>query len=80
MLGVMLSAGLLTACANTSETRQGTVDQVCKQWLPTSISKKDILTQQTAAEIAGSNAANRVWCGNRPIEKQTPSSRVASKS
>jgi len=75
----MLSAGLLTACANTSETRQGTVDQVCKQWLPLSVSKKDVLTQQTASEIAGSNAANRVWCGNRPIMKQEAAPRVAAK-
>ena len=76
----MLSAGLLAACESTSEIRAGTVDQVCKQWLPTSISKKDILTQQTAAEIAGNNAANRVWCGVRPVEKQSSPSRVAAKS
>jgi hypothetical protein len=77
LLGVTLSVGLLTACESTSEIRAGTVGQVCKQWLPISISKKDSLTQQTAAEIAGGNAANKAWCGDRPIVKELTPSRVA---
>lgn len=79
LLGVLLSVPLLKACESTSETRAGTIEQVCRQWLPISISKKDILTQRTAEEIAGGNAANKAWCGDRPVSKDTPS-RVANKS
>lgn len=71
---------LLTACESTSEIRAGTVGQVCKQWLPISVSKKDSLTQQTAQEIAGNNAAAKAWCGDRPVQKQETPSRVAAKS
>jgi hypothetical protein len=80
LLGVLPSVLLLTACESTSEIKAGTVQQVCRTWLPISISRKDILTPQTAAEIAGNNEAAKVWCGDRPIVKQPPSSRVASKS
>jgi hypothetical protein len=75
----MLSGGLLTACESTSEIRAGTVEQVCRQWLPISISKKDVLTQRTAEEIAGGNAANKAWCGERPVQKLETPSRVAAK-
>lgn len=80
MLVALLSVPFLTACESGKEIRAGTVEQICKEWLPISVSKKDILTQQTGAEIAGGNASNKVWCGPRPVEKQSPPSRVASKS
>jgi hypothetical protein len=76
-LVALLSVLPLTACESTSEIKAGTVKQVCNQWLPISISKKDSLTQQTAAEIAGGNAANKAWCGDRPIVKELTPSRVA---
>jgi hypothetical protein len=76
-LGALLSALSLTACENTKEIRAGTIKQICDQWLPQSVSKKDVLTQETAAGIAGNNAANEVWCGDRPIVKELTPSRVA---
>jgi len=50
---------------------------VCRSWLPISVSRKDVLTEGTARQIAGNNAASEVWCGQRPIAKESPA-RVAS--
>jgi hypothetical protein len=78
-LAVLLSVPFLTACESGKEIRAGTVEQICKEWLPISVSKKDVLTQQTGSEIAGGNASNKVWCGPRSIPKQETPSRVAAK-
>jgi hypothetical protein len=79
VLAALLSVLPLTACESTSEIKAGTVQQVCRTWLPISVSRKDTLTPQTAAEIAGNNEAAKVWCGPRSIPKQETPSRVAAK-
>lgn len=58
----MLSVSHMTACANTTAT-EGTAVQICKQWQPIYPSRKDVLTDETAKQIAGNNAANQQWCG-----------------
>jgi type IV pilus biogenesis protein CpaD/CtpE len=55
----VLGAGTVSGCA---QTVAGTASQVCETWRPISISKHDKLTDQTAGEIAGNNAARAVWC------------------
>lgn len=40
----------------------GTAEIICGDWKGISISKHDKLTDQTAGEIAGNNAARAVWC------------------
>jgi len=47
---------------------------MCKSWLPISVSRRDVLTERTAKEIAGNNAAAEVWCGMRPIVKEAVAS------
>lgn len=63
LLVAMLSASLTTACANTTAT-EGTAVQICKQWTAIYPSRKDQLTDDTARQIAGNNAANEQWCGS----------------
>jgi hypothetical protein len=55
-----------------------TKEALCRSWLPISVSKKDVLTDRTAKEIAGNNAAAAVWCGERPIAKEAAPAKVAS--
>jgi hypothetical protein len=43
---------------------------VCKTWEPIYPSKSDKLTDGTARQIAGNNAANEIWCGKRLPEKK----------
>ena len=70
-LAALLSLSLMTACAPTSEIR-GTAVQICGTWHPIMPSKKDVLTDGTASQIAGNNAANEKWCGTKP-----PHARIA---
>ena len=65
MLAVMLSASLLTACGSGSVI-SGTAAQICEQWQPIYPSRKDVLTDDTAKQIAGNNAANQTWCKTKP--------------
>lgn len=70
-LALLLSSVLLTACAATSETKEGTAVQMCRSWIPIYPSRKDVLTQGTSEQIAGNNAASEQWCGKRaPIIKR----------
>lgn len=73
LLAVMLSATLAGCSNDTFATKEA----VCRSWLPISISRKDVLTDGTAKQIAGNNAASEVWCGQRPIAKEAPA-KVAS--
>lgn len=73
LLAALLSLSLMTACGNSTETKEGTALQICRQWEPIYPSKKDSLTDGTAKQIAGNNAANVQWCGNRPPVKEAPS-------
>lgn len=60
MMLCVLTAGIATSgCA---QTVAGTAQQVCETWRSISISKNDKLTDQTAKEIAGNNAARGAWC------------------
>lgn len=69
-LVALLSSALLTACAATTETREGTAAQICRSWQPITVSRKDVLTDRTAQEIAGSNAGNEQWCGKRDVPRE----------
>jgi hypothetical protein len=54
---------------------KGNAAQICEQWQPILPSRKDVLTDDTAKQIAGNNAANQTWCGSKPpvkIAKATP--------
>lgn len=74
-LAVMLSALPMTACGSGYEIK-GVAAQICEQWQPILPSRKDQLTDETARQIAGNNAANQTWCGTKPpavkIAKATP--------
>ena len=50
-------------------------EAACEAWQPVWISKRDVLTDGTAEQIAGNNAAREAWCG-RP---EAPKQRVASR-
>ena len=65
LLVVMLSASLTTACAPTIGI-EGNAVQICRSWHAIMPSKKDVLTEGTASQIAGNNAANEKWCGTKP--------------
>lgn len=69
----------MTACGATTEIKQeGTAVQICRQWQPLFPSRKDKLTDGTAAQIAGNNAANQQWCGKREVPKEAPA-KIASR-
>ena len=57
-LALLLSVSL-TGCSGSIA---GTASQVCQTWQIVTISKDDKLTDQTAKEIAGNNAARQTWC------------------
>lgn len=63
----MIACGLIAAIASAgcSQTIAGTASQVCETWRPVTISKHDKLTDQTAKEIAGNNAARETWCSQK---------------
>ena len=65
---MLLSLSLMTACANTTGI-EGTAAQMCRQWEPIMPSRKDVLTDETARQIAGNNAANQTWCKTAPPQK-----------
>jgi hypothetical protein len=66
LLAVLLS---VTAAGCSSGIPGIEPTYVCHSWLPISVSRKDVLTDETAKQIAGNNAAAEVWCGERPIRK-----------
>ena len=43
----------------------------CEAWQPVWISRKDMLTEGTAKQIAGNNASREAWCG-RPSKPPKP--------
>ena len=57
---------VVTATSGCSQTVAGTAAHVCETWRSVSISKHDKLTDQTAKEIAGNNAARETWCQRSP--------------
>lgn len=54
------------ASSGCSQTIAGTAAHVCETWRPVTISRHDKLTDQTAREIAGNNAARETWCNSVP--------------
>lgn len=55
-------AAIALASSGCSQTVAGTAAHVCETWRSVTISKRDKLTDQTAKEIAGNNAARETWC------------------
>lgn len=54
---------------------------MCSTLPPISVSKCDVLTDDTAREIEADNVAKETWCGIRQIEKKATScKRIASLS
>jgi hypothetical protein len=64
---------MLAGCSTSGIEISGTAAQICRTWEPIRPSKKDVLTDPTAKQIAGSNAANEQWCG----KGQAPRPRVS---
>lgn len=63
MIGLALLAPL-TGCARNIVV---TADALCKSWRYQTVSRKDVLTQETAAGIEGNNKARVTW-GCHPNE------------
>lgn len=55
-----IAATASSGCAQTMAG--GTAQHVCRTWQIVTISKNDKLTDQTARELAGNNAARQAWC------------------
>jgi hypothetical protein len=66
--GLTIAFVLIAAIATSgcSQTVAGTAAHVCETWRSVSISKHDKLSDQTAKEIAGNNAARETWCKGAP--------------
>lgn len=60
-----LAALALGGCA---QNVIGTVDQMCDSLPPISVSKCDVLSDDTATQIEKDNVAKEVWCGKRQIK------------
>lgn len=58
---LLLSLGLLTACAKTPEPVPIAVGELCKSWRHGTISKDDKLSDSTASIIEGNNRARPAW-------------------
>lgn len=58
---LLLSLGLLTACAKTPEPVPIAADKLCQSWRHQTITKADQLADSTAAQIEGNNAARTSW-------------------
>jgi hypothetical protein len=46
---------------------------MCQSWGAIYPSRKDVLTGDTARQIAGNNAANEEWCGKKPAPPKVAS-------
>ncbi len=57
---VLLSLGLLTGCATPSAVIANS-DQLCKDWRHLTVSKRDKLTDKTAAGMEASNHSRENW-------------------
>lgn len=72
---------LMAPLLGCSQNIVGTVEQMCDTLPPISVSKCDVLTDDTAREIEADNVAKETWCGIRQIEKKATScKRIASLS
>jgi hypothetical protein len=68
MLAALLLPSL-SACSNGftgTDSPAGTAAQVCRTWETIRPSRKDVLTQGTAEQIAGNNVAREQWCTPPP--------------
>ena len=59
---LILASIAATAVSGCAQTVTGTTAQMCQDWQQIGVSKKDVLTDQTATEIVGNNRARKVWC------------------
>lgn len=48
----------------------GTVEQMCGSLPPVTVSKCDVLTDETAQGIEADNVAKETWCGIRKVERK----------
>ena len=71
---ISLAGCVTSGCADWKQIT-GTAAQVCNTWKPILPSRSDKLTEGTARQVAGNNAANEAWCGAQPIVKEP---RIAS--
>lgn len=55
------SLGLLSACADPERPALIANDQLCRSWRHQTIKAADVLTEETAAQIEGSNHARTKW-------------------
>lgn len=52
---------MLCACANKQDIALINTENLCKDWRDIYISKKDVLTEETASQIEGNNKARPAW-------------------
>lgn len=62
---LLLSVGVGIAASGCAQSVAGTAEQVCQTWRIVTVSKKDVLTDETKKEIVGNNAARETWCGTK---------------
>lgn len=62
---LLIVLGLILSGCSTNTTA---IDPrlICDSWKPIYPSRRDVLTDGTAEQIAGNNAANESICGKRP--------------
>jgi hypothetical protein len=62
-LALLLPLSLMGCSQSTVEIADSPA--LCRSWKPVTVSKNDVLTRQTAEEIAANNAAQEVWCPSK---------------
>ena len=60
-LTMLALLALLTGCAKTPPPALIAADKLCESWRHQTIRKADVLTEETAAGIEGSNKARPEW-------------------
>lgn len=59
---ILFGVGAAIASSGCSQTIAGTAQQMCEQWQIVTVSRKDVLTDETKRGIVGNNAARETWC------------------
>lgn len=69
LVGIAVIISILTACAAVQPAPPPTrvIDTACSWVKPITLSSKDILTSETAREIAEHNLAGEKNCGWKPL-------------
>jgi hypothetical protein len=77
LAGLLMLPVLLSACAQNTVA---TVEQMCSSIRPISVSKCDVLSEQTASEIEADNLSKQAWCGKQEVERRKGSCTPAKPS